>query len=110
VATVPAPQVQSAPQVAAVTLHQVELPLDCAQPDRTIALAQTFYVNGEYDSARRVAELCTTTLPTRAYRVIGAAACSQHDLSGAKLAYRHLDAASRQYLLYVCHRNEVTLR
>lgn len=46
--------------------------------------------------------------PVRAWRIIGGAACHLKDLTLANDAYRHLDAAGRQYMVYVCQREGIS--
>lgn len=67
--------------------------------------AQTEYVNGNYSNAITLAKLAQKSMPTRAYRIIGSAACNMNDIKLANDSYRHLDGPSRQYLIYICQRN-----
>jgi tetratricopeptide (TPR) repeat protein len=79
-----------------------------ADADAVLSNAQTEYVNGNFSRAIEVAKSVQRVNPTRAWRIIGAAACSVKDVKLASEAMRHLDAASRQYLVYTCQRQSIT--
>lgn len=75
--------------------------------------AQAHYVRGEFAAAIRVARTLTThpepgVSLTRAWRLLGAAACRLGDLELLNEAYRRVDPVSRQYLQYVCEQAHVT--
>ena len=80
-------------------------PIEVNHPDTTLTIAQTEYVNGNYQNAITLARTAVNDSPVRAWRIMGAAACVQKDAKLATDAFRHLDAAGRQYLVYVCQRN-----
>jgi hypothetical protein len=63
-------------------------------------------VNGEYAQALVKARSATKSSPVRAWRIIGGTACHTRDSKLAGEAYRYLDEPGRQYLLYVCGREE----
>lgn len=78
-----------------------------------LAEAQTLYINGEFAAAIRLARGLTTrpepgVSPTRAWRLLGAAACHLGDLELVNEAYRRVDPVARQYLQYVCEKVHVT--
>jgi len=84
-----------------------------AQGAARLEQAQAHYVHGEFAAAIRVArELTTHPAPavdqTRAWRLLGAAACRLGDLDLLNEAYRRVDTVSRQYLQYVCQQANVT--
>lgn len=75
--------------------------------------AQTHYIHGEFTAAVRLARGLTThpspdVDQTRAWRLLGAAACRLGDLELANESYRRLDTVSRQFLQYVCQQANVT--
>ena len=72
-----------------------------------LTAAQVAYVNGDYAQAIAIAKRASTDSPTRAYRIIGSAACSLGDVEQATQAYRRLDPAGRQYVTYVCQRSGI---
>ena len=45
----------------------------------------------------------------KAWRIIGASSCFQKDKSGAAAAWNHLVAMDRQFLKYVCQRNNIVV-
>ena len=47
--------------------------------------------------------------PNKAWRIIGASECSLKTSAAALEAANHLEASGRQFLKYVCSRNNVTL-
>lgn len=74
--------------------------------------AQRHYVNGDFAEAIRVARALNTgagVTTTKAWRILGAAACKIEDFNLINEAYRHVDAVSRQYMLYVCQQSGVRL-
>ncbi len=76
--------------------------------EQALHAAQTAYVNADYAEAVRIAgPLRDTAVSSRAWRVIGGAACQMKDLKQVGEAYNHLDSDSRQFVTYVCHRNGV---
>ena len=64
--------------------------------------AMTALTNG--DTARAIELARPLGKFTRAWRIIGAAACQLKDTRQVTEAYRHLDASGKQYLQYVCLR------
>jgi pSer/pThr/pTyr-binding forkhead associated (FHA) protein len=81
--------------------------VNAADADQTLSNAQTEYVNGNFSQAISVAKSVQRINPTRAWRIIGAAACNMKDVKLASEAFRHLDSASRQYLVYTCQRQGI---
>jgi len=79
-------------------------------PDRRLSEAQTAYVNGHYTRSIQLARSVQHLSPMRAHRIIGSAACNTHDTKLVNESYRRVDATGRQYLIYVCQRQGVTLR
>lgn len=77
--------------------------------DSRLSQAQTEYVNGNYKRSMALARSVMHESPTRAYRIIGSAGCNIGDLKAVNMAYRHVDAPGRQYLVYVCQRQGITL-
>lgn len=82
--------------------------VNAAEADQTLSNAQTEYVNGNFSQAVAVAKSVQRINPTRAWRIIGAAACNMKDVKLASEAFKHLDSASRQYLVYTCQRQGIT--
>jgi hypothetical protein len=76
-----------------------------------VATGEALYVHGEYDAAARVVEPATRVeaTATRAWRVLGACACFQHDAKNAKRANAKLDAKNQKFVTYVCAKNDITL-
>ncbi len=71
--------------------------------------AQEAYVNGDYPKALDLARpFRSGAAATRAWRIIGGAACQIKDLHLINDAYKHLDATNRQFVMYVCHRSGIT--
>lgn len=73
----------------------------------TLSKAQTAFVNGDFSAAISLARSVQRKNPTRAWRIIGAAACNSKDVKLASEAFKHLDSASRQYLIYTCQRQGI---
>jgi len=94
------------PETPAVTPKVAEA--NAAEADQTLSNAQTEYVNGNFSQAISVAKSVQRINPTRAWRIIGAAACNMKDVKLASEAFKHLDSASRQYLVYTCQRQGIT--
>lgn len=78
-----------------------------AEAEDTLSRAQTEYVDGNFRQAVEIASSVQRVNPTRAWRIIGAAACNMKDLKLASEAFKHLDSASRQYLVYTCQRQGI---
>lgn len=74
--------------------------------DDVLSEAQTHFVNGEYAQAIAKARSVQKDSPVRAWRIIGSAACHTKDSKLASEAFRKLDVPGRQYLVYVCQREE----
>lgn len=77
--------------------------------DNRLSEAQIAYVNSNYQTAIELALTVQKASPMRAWRIIGSAACVLKDLKRVNDAYRRLDAPGRQYLTYVCQRNQLML-
>lgn len=78
-------------------------------PEEVLTNAQSEFINGNNDKAIKLALSVAnvSTLANRAWRIIGAAACRNKDLKLAGDAYRRLDPAARQYLIYTCQRGGI---
>ena len=95
-----------------MSVESVQAPtLDPSDPDSVLSYAQTMYVNGDYEQAISVAKSVERKgrPDIRAQRIIGSAACSLKNTKLADEAYRRLDAPGRQYLVYVCQRNGISI-
>ena len=99
----PAPPLASRPTTSGAPTGQL---LD--DPESQLSHAQTEYVSGNFQSAIDIATPLVSKSPQRAYRIIGAAACNLHKVALADMAFDHLQSASRQYLIYACHRQGMT--
>jgi hypothetical protein len=99
----PCPSMQDEPQADSAPT------LDRSDPDSVLSYAQTLYVNGDYAQAISVAKSVESKSRVRAARIIGSAACNLRDTKLADEAYRKLDAPGRQYMVYVCQRQGVTI-
>ena len=84
-----------------------QLKIEGKDPDEVLTIAQTCFVNGDYRGSIAVAQKVVKASPVRAWRIIGAAACSLKDVKLATAAYRKLDSAGRQYLVYGCQRQGI---
>jgi hypothetical protein len=93
---------QEAPQPAKPAAE-----VNTAEADQTLTNAQTEFVNGNFSQSISLAKSVQRVNPTRAWRIIGAAACNIKDVKLASEAYKHLDAAGRQYLVYACQRQGI---
>ena len=78
-----------------------------ADPEAVLTEAQSAFVNGELDKAIGLARSVSKASTIRAWRIIGAAACRKKDLKLVGDAYKKLDNAARQYLVYVCQREGI---
>ena len=79
-------------------------------PDTVLREAQNAYLNGDFGKAIELArpvKSSSASAATRAWRIIGAAACNLKDLKLVGDAYRHLDPNARQFIIYVCQRGGV---
>jgi len=72
--------------------------------DARLNKAQDEYVKGNYAHAIELARQEVSSSPTRAWRIIGSSACNAEQPELASEAHQHLDSASKQYLVYVCGR------
>ena len=82
-------------------------PLYSGDPEPVLTDAQSEFVNGNYHKAISLARSVVKASPNRAWRITGAAACREKDLKLVEEAYRALDNAARQYLIYVCQREGI---
>ena len=76
-------------------------------PEQVLTDAQSEFVNGDYDKAITLARSVAKVSTNRAWRIIGAAACRNKDVKLVGDAYRTIDNAARQYLIYVCQREGI---
>lgn len=102
------------PSVKVKSASRLALDIDSAgakdaatEADKTLSNAQTEFVSGNYGAAISLARSVQRKNPTRAWRIIGAAACNSKDEKLASEAFKHLDSASRQYLIYTCQRQGI---
>lgn len=89
-----------------------ETELTPEQAAELLAAAQAHYIKGEFAEAIRVARRLQADpggTMTRAWRILGTAACKLGDLDLLSQAYRRVDVVSRQYMLYICQQSGVTL-
>ena len=102
--------VRESSTVATLETPQSTPPLDvsAAEADQILVNAQTEYVNGNFAQAVAIAKPVQHINPTRAWRIIGAAACKMRKTKLVSEAFKHLDSASRQYLVYSCQREGIT--
>jgi hypothetical protein len=94
-----APTVKTIPERAVATAD--------IDTEQVLTDAQSEFVNGNYDKAISMARSVAKEATNRAWRIIGAAACRNKDLKLVSNAYRKLDNAARQYLVYVCQREGI---
>jgi pSer/pThr/pTyr-binding forkhead associated (FHA) protein len=76
--------------------------------DAALADAQKAYLNADYAKAIELARPVRGSA-TRAWRIIGAAACNLKDTKMVNEAYRKVEPNSRQFIVYVCLRNGLKL-
>jgi hypothetical protein len=69
--------------------------------------AQSEFVNGNNDQAIKLARSVAEVSTNRSWRIIAAAACRNKDFKLVNEAYRKLDNAAKQYLIYVCQREGI---
>jgi len=67
------------------------------------------YASGQYALAIAKARWCTAAEPSVAYRVIGASSCFLKDRATALDAWTHLDSQGRNFVKYVCLRNDIKI-
>ena len=79
-----------------------------ADVDQALTNAQTEFTNGNFSQSISMAKAVQRGNPTRAWRIIGAAACNIKDVKLASEAFKHLDSAGRQYMIYACQRQGIT--
>jgi hypothetical protein len=79
------------------------------QIEATLQGAQDAYVRGEYAHAIELAKQTIEVVPTKSWRIIGAANCFLHDKASAKQAFDKLERPDRSFLKYVCARNSIEL-
>lgn len=75
--------------------------------DSMLKIAQTEYVDGNYDKAIAAARLVAKSSPIRAHRIIGSSGCYTKDLRLVADAFTRVDTSGRQYIAYVCQRNGI---
>jgi len=100
------PEKTEKPEKAEKT-EKVEAPAAGGDAEQVLTDAQSEFVNGNYDKAISLARSVAKVSTNRAWRIIGAAACRNKDLKLVGDAYRKLDNAARQYLIYVCQREGI---
>ena len=81
-----------------------------SNPELLYQQAQDAYVHGQYAHAMLLSEDLIETQPAKGWRVFGASACFLKDRPNAMQAYKRLDPPGRDFLRYVCARNQITLR
>lgn len=79
--------------------------------DAAVGEAQDDYVHGNYSSAIEKARKALKSDPgnSKAWRIIGASSCFLRDKNGASASWNKLGAMDRQFLKYVCQRNQITI-
>lgn len=82
--------------------------MSSAQADSLLSEAQEKYVERDFAQAIARARRAAQTNPTRAWRIIGAAACAIRDLKLANEAHKQLDARGQEYLTFSCQRQGIT--
>ena len=102
-----APQKQPTPQALTSTSSKPSPQTKPADPEEVLTTAQGEFVDGNYDQAIKLARSVAEVSTNRAWRIIGAAACRNKDLKLVNEAYRKLDNAAKQYLIYVCLREGI---
>ena len=75
--------------------------------EQVLTDAQFEFVNGNYDKSIALARSVAKVHTNRAWRIIAAAACRNKDVKLVGDAYRKLDNAARQYLIFVCQREGI---
>jgi RNA polymerase sigma factor (sigma-70 family) len=71
--------------------------------------AQQAYVHGQYADAIEEARKHVDEAPGTAWRIIGASSCFLQDAHGAGQAWSQLDPTGKQFIEYVCSRNQVSI-
>ncbi|HPH29319.1 MAG TPA: hypothetical protein PLA87_20865 [Pseudomonadota bacterium] len=84
-----------------------QLKIDGKDPDEVLTIAQTCFVNGDYRGSIATAQKVIKENPVRAWRIIGTSACNLKDVKLASTAFKRLDSAGRQYLIYACQRQGI---
>ncbi len=79
-----------------------------AQAAQKLKMAQTEFDKGNFSHAISVADSVKGVKPTRSWRIIGASACHIKDIRLASESLKHLDAAGRQHVVYVCKTQRIT--
>ena len=79
-----------------------------ADVDARLTEAQSEYVNGNLQRAIDLAKSVQKGSPVRAWRIIGSAACKLKETKLVNEAFKRLDTAGRQFLIYVCQREGIT--
>lgn len=82
--------------------------------ERILEDAQQAYIHGQYSAAIEQARRASQSQASkeqfvRAWRVIGASNCFLKDRSGALQAWNRLDQRGRQFLQYVCNRQQISV-
>jgi serine/threonine protein kinase len=103
----PAPSRDSKREAPEAAPERATGELSPEEVDAKLTEAQAEFISGNY------AKVISMTRPltrlkegsSRAWRIIGAAACHLKDVKLSNEAYRHLDAPGRQYQVYVCQRD-----
>ena len=98
------------PPVEAPKPPPVEAPKPAADTDGMIKDAMSEYVNGNYQKAIELARKANASGNNpKAWRIIGASFCFQKNHDEAAKAWNHLGAMDRQFIKYVCDRNQIKL-
>jgi hypothetical protein len=75
--------------------------------DTLISAAHSAFLNGDYPGAVTFARQAEKDSPNRAFRLIGAMACTEHDRPLIEESFQHLNADARRYMISVCQRNGI---
>ncbi len=79
-------------------------------PEKLLADAMDAYVNGRYGEAVEKARKANHSGNNpKAWRLIGASACQQKNRDEAVKAWNRLSQVDRQFVKYICNRNEITI-
>lgn len=80
------------------------------EADQLVSEAQDDYVNGRNVHAIETARMAIHRgATTKAYRIIGAAACNQKDRDEVMKAWRRLGDMDRRFVKYICARNNLEI-
>lgn len=79
-----------------------------AQAAQKLRMAQTEFNRGNFSHAINLADSVKSIKQMRAWRIIGTSACHIKDSRLAGESLKHLDAAGRQHVTYICKTQRIT--